>query len=173
MLYKGTRINTGDIGRICEAFVDGIRSGLESLGATDPLPKEFDTVCDDGKAQTILQCAEEFLAQRVQDTLTEFVTDSDVFRRDGTSTGDPVFVASAAQKYLQEAHALNDNILGAMFLGTGMPSRASELTTILYCGDSLVDRQLFVEPSPDGPIIRSRVSYNKVAYIFFSSLCTR
>jgi hypothetical protein len=161
MLYKGTRINTGDIGCICEAFMNGIRSGLESLGATNPLPKEFENPCDDGTANTIFQCAEEFLPDRVRNTLTKFVTTNNVFRRDG-DTGELVFVASAALEYMQKAHAINDNILGAMFLGTGMPSRASELTTILYCGDSLVDRQLFVEPSPDGPIIRTRVCYNKV-----------
>jgi hypothetical protein len=172
MLYKGTRINTGDISRMCEAFVDGIRSGIDSLGATEPLPKEFETTCDDGKAQTIFQYAEEFLQSRIHNMLTNFVTKSHIFKRDD-ATGDLVFVASSALEYMQKAHLINDSILGAMFLGTGMPSRASELTTILYCGDSLVDRQLFLEPSSDGPIIRTRVSYNKVlafySHIFLPS----
>jgi hypothetical protein len=165
MLYQGVLVDKGAIGRICEALVSAARSGLAELGATEPLPPEYGSVKDDGTAYSVLQSGEPHVRLRVRETLTGTLASDEYFWHD-KGEGRRKIYASTAKSYLNAASLVNDALLGALFLGTGMPSRATELTTIFYCCSRLGDRQVFVEPGASGPVLRLRTAYNKVCLNF-------
>lgn len=131
MLYQGTIIDKGAIARVCEALMRDARSGLAELGAEEALPDEYSSVKDDGTGYSLLQSGECYVRHRVQKTITDTLVNDKHFWYD-EGEGRHKIHASAAMSYLNKASMLNDALLGAMFLGTGMPSRGNELTSICY-----------------------------------------
>jgi len=142
---------------------------LEDIGATEDLPADYTGHGDDGQIASVLQSNPSVVQARMKaSTLALLERNEGLFSPVGPS-GKAQIVRAKAEQWLKTAHELNDAILLAMWLGGGMPSRASEFTTILYSSDKSVDRQLFVEPSANGPLLRTCISYNKVCFLAYGN----
>ena len=62
---------------------------------------------------------------------------------------------------LKEFHAINLNLMLTIFIGGGMPSQGTEFTSIAIAPHSMVSCHIFLESSPKGPRICTRITYNK------------
>ena len=139
------------MGKIYKSAMEKLRKGVDSAGTT-ALPDNFcKHIHDLGDGTSF------FSAALIESSLRRMFRNKDLFPG---GPGSPLVVGIAEEK-LKEFHAINLNLMLAMFIGGGMPSRGTEFTSIAIAPHSMVPRHIFLESSPKGPRICTRITYNK------------
>jgi hypothetical protein len=165
MIYQGVEIELDSIGKVYQAAMKKIQRGMELACAADPLPEDFCShIHDPGDTASIFAAAPMATQPLMESSLRRMLNDKDLFPG---GPGSPLVVGVAQQK-LKEFHAINLNLMLAMFIGGGMPSRGTEFISIAIAPRSMVRRHVFLESSSKGPRIRTKIAYNKVS-IYVSS----
>ena len=159
MIYQGIEIELDSIGKVYQAAMEKIQSGLASACAAAPLPEDFcKHIHDPGDTASFFAAAPTATQPLMESSLRRMLNDKNLFPG-GTSSQ---LVVGIAQQKLKEFHAINLNLMLAMFIGSGMPSRGTEFTSIAIAPRSMVPCHVFLESSCKGPRIRTRITYNKV-----------
>jgi hypothetical protein len=159
MIYQGVGIELDSIGKVYQHAMKKIRQGMELARAGDPLPEDFcQHIHDPGDTASFFAAAPMVTQPIMESSLRRMLDNKDLFP--GGSHSPPV--VGVARTKLKEFHAINLNLMLAMFLGGGMPSRGSEFISIGIAPRSMVPRHVFLESSRNGPRIRTRITYNKV-----------
>jgi len=158
MIYQGIELELDSIGKVYQAVMEQIRSGLALARAAGPLPEDFcKHIHDPGDTASFFAAAPAATQPLMESSLRRMLSDKDLFPGGPGSQ----HVVGVAQQKLKELHAINLNLMLAMFIGGGMPSRGSEFTSIAIAPRSMVPRHIFLESSRKGPRVRTRIAYNK------------
>jgi len=159
MIYQGIEIELDSIGKVYQAAMEKIQSGLDLACAAAPLPEDFcKHIHDPGNTASFFAAAPMVTQPLMESSLRRMLNDKDLFPGGPGSQ----LIVGVAQEKLKEFNAINLNIMLAMFIGGGMPSRGTEFISISIAPSSMVPRHVFLESSPKGPMIRTRIAYNKV-----------
>jgi len=167
MIYQGVEIEIDSVGKIYNAAMEELQKGLDLAGAAAPLPGDFCThIHDPGNTASFFAAAPIATQPLMEMSLRQVLKNRDLFPCGPASRP----VVGVAQQRMKEFHAINLNLMLAMFIGGGMPSRGSEFISIAIAPCSMVPRHVFLESSRKGPRIRTRIAY-KGAYLCPIKLC--
>ena len=158
MIYQGVEIELDSMGKIYKSAMEKLRKGVDSAGATPLLDDFCKHIHDLGDGTSFFSAASAVTRPLVESSLQRMFRNEDLFP---SGPGSPLVVGVAEEK-LKEFHAINLNLMLAMFIGSGMPSQGTEFTSIAIAPHSMAPRHIFLESSPKGPRIRTRITYNKV-----------
>lgn len=161
MIYQGVRLQMTSIGDIYSSAIAEIRQGLVQCGATRQLPSELSgQIRDLGETHTLYASAPAVFKPCIQAALEHIGARADVFPQGPSSPP----AAVVAQGLMNTFSGINDQLLVAMFLGGGMPSRGSEFVGIHFAPSLSAKRQVFMEASPNGAQLWTKIKYNKVGH---------